>query len=130
MAVPVTMGAQLQCNMGVAPSVFNGGRPGAPHRREQAGGVVITDNIPMTNIMPFGMCNSLANPTVAAATSAALGVLTPQPCVPVTTAPWAPGSTIVTIGGKPALTNSSTLMCNWAGTIQVLNPGAVTTTVS
>jgi hypothetical protein len=129
MAVPVTMGAQLQCSMGVAPSVFAVADPMRPTVENKPAGVV-NDNIPMTNIMPFGVCNSLANPTVAAATSAALGVLTPQPCVPVTTAPWAPGSTIVTIGGKPALTNSSTLMCNWAGTIQVLNPGAATTTVS
>ena len=129
MAQPVTMGAQLQCTMGVAPSVFNVADPVRPTVEKKPAGV-ITDNVPMTNILPFGMCNSLANPTVAAATSAALGVLTPQPCIPATAAPWAPGSTIVTIGGKPALTNTSKLMCNWAGTIQVLNPGAVTTSVS
>jgi hypothetical protein len=129
MAQPVTMGAQLQCTMGVAPSAFAVADPVRPTVENKPAGV-ITDNIPMTNIMPFGMCTSLANPTVAAATSAALGVLTPQPCVPATTSPWMPGSMIVTIGGKPALTNSCKLMCNWAGTIQVLNPGAVTTSVA
>src|SRR5690606_3361809 len=90
----------------------------------------ILDNMPMANILPFGMCQSLANPTVAAATSAALGVLTPMPCVPVVSMPWAPGSVAVTIGGKPALTDSSKTMCNWGGVIEITNPGAVTTTVN
>jgi hypothetical protein len=34
---------------------------------------------------PFAYCTSPANPTVAAATEAALGVLTPMPCIHVTT---------------------------------------------
>lgn len=129
MPQPVTMGAQLQCTMGVAPSAFTVADPVRPTIENKPAGV-ITDNVPMTNILPFGMCNSLANPMVAAATSAALGVLTPQPCVPATVAPWVPGSMMVTIGNKPVITNSCKLMCNWAGTIQVLNPGTMTTTVS
>jgi len=79
----------------------------------------IMDNKPLVNILPFGMCQSLANPTVAAATAAALGVLTPMPCVPVTTAPWVPGSPTVLIGNMPALNNSSKLMCMWGGIIEV-----------
>ena len=86
----------------------------------------IMDNKPMVNILPFGMCQSLANPTVAAATSAALGVLTPMPCVPATAAPWAPGSPTVLIKNIPALNESSKLMCNWAGVISVTNPGQTT----
>ena len=89
----------------------------------------IADNIPMSNIMPFGMCNSMANPTVAAATSAALGVLTPQPCVPATAAPWAPGSASTLIGNIPALESNSMLMCNWGGVIQVTNPGQTKTVI-
>ncbi len=83
----------------------------------------------MVNIPPFGMCMSLANPAVAAATAAALGVLTPMPCVPVTPAPWVPGSPTVPIGNMPALNNTCQCMCNWAGVITISVPGQVTTQV-
>ncbi len=123
----VCMGALLQCSFGVAPSSLvvlpaNKVLSGTP-------AATIMDNKPMANIMPFGMCNSIANPMVAAATAAALGVLTPMPCIPVTAAPWAPGSPTVLIGGMPALNNTSKLMCNWAGVIQVVSPGQFTTMV-
>jgi hypothetical protein len=71
------------------------------------------------------MCTSIANPTVASATAAALGVLTPMPCVPVPAGPWAPGSPTVLIGGVPALNNTSKLICAWAGVISIINPGQV-----
>ncbi|MEI7866778.1 MAG: DUF4280 domain-containing protein [Candidatus Methylumidiphilus sp.] len=86
----------------------------------------IMDNVPMVNILPFGMCTSLANPTVASATSAAMGVLTPMPCVPATAAPWAPGSPTVMLGNMPALNSTSTLMCTWAGVISITVPGQAT----
>jgi hypothetical protein len=86
----------------------------------------IMDNKPMANIMPFGMCQSMSNPQVAAATAAAMGVLTPMPCIPNTTAPWAPGSATVMIGNFPALNNSSKLACMWGGVIQINNPGQQT----
>ncbi len=89
----------------------------------------IMDNIPMTNVMPFGMCTTPSNPQVAAATAAAQGVLTPQPCIPVTTAPWTPGSPTVMIKNKPTLNSSSTLMCTWGGVISVTNPGQMTVKV-
>jgi hypothetical protein len=69
------------------------------------------------------MCQSIANPTVAAATTAAFGTLTPMPCIPNTPAPWAPGAPTVMIGGCPALNDSSVLMCMWAGVIEIQNPG-------
>jgi uncharacterized Zn-binding protein involved in type VI secretion len=118
----------LQCSFGAAPSslsplptsrVMIEGRPAAS----------VLDAVPLVNVMPFGMCSSLANPTVAAATAAALGVLTPMPCVPVTAAPWAPGSPTVLVGGQPALQNSSKLMCNWGGVIQIVAPAQFTTMV-
>jgi hypothetical protein len=87
------------------------------------------DHVPMVNIMPFGMCISPANPTVAAATAAALGVLTPMPCIPATTAPWVPGAPTVMIGNQPALDNMSKCMCMWAGVISIVFPGQVQTQV-
>lgn len=78
---------------------------------------------PMVNIPTFGMCNSPSNPEVIAATAAALGVHTPMPCVPATVAPWAPGAATVMIGGMPALSDDSTCMCLWAGTITITDPG-------
>jgi hypothetical protein len=86
----------------------------------------IMDNKPMVNILPFAMCQSMANPAVASATAAAMGALTPMPCMPVTAAPWAPGAPTVQIGNFPALNNSSKLMCNWGGVIQLTNPGQQT----
>ncbi len=50
----------------------------------------IMDNKQFVNIPPFAMCTNPANPTVAAATAAALGVLTPMPCIPCTVAPGLP----------------------------------------
>jgi hypothetical protein len=86
----------------------------------------IMDHIPLVNILPFGMCQSLANPMVAAATAAALGVLTPMPCVPATATPWIPGGpTTMLLGNMPSLDSNSTLMCNWAGVIKIAMPGQV-----
>ncbi|WP_248926116.1 DUF4280 domain-containing protein [Paenibacillus hamazuiensis] len=117
-------GAVLQCSFGAAPSSLTV----LPANRVTTSAPIanIMDNKPGVNIMPFGMCSSMANPAVAAATSAAMGVLTPQPCMPVTAAPWAPGSPTVQIGGMPALNNSSKLMCSWAGVIQITMPGQFT----
>ena len=83
----------------------------------------IMDSKPFLNILPFGACMSLANPTVAAATAAALGVLTPMPCIPATVGPWVPGSPTVLLGNMPTLSNTSMLMCMWGGVISVLAPG-------
>jgi hypothetical protein len=107
----------------MAPSVFNATPKQVLTSNMPAG--TIMDHVPMTNIMPFGMCTSLANPTVASATAAALGVLTPMPCVPVTPAPWVPGVPNVLITNQPALDDTCKLMCNWAGVISVVFPGQV-----
>jgi hypothetical protein len=121
----VCMGAMLKCSMGLAPSSL----VVLPVNRVMTSNVPaanIMDNKPMVNIMPFGMCQSPANPTVAAATAAALGVLTPMPCVPNTPAPWAPGAPTVLIANQPALDDTSKLMCIWAGVIEVTYAGQAT----
>ena len=124
----VTAGAMMQCSFGVAPAALavlpvNKTLCGAPAAN-------IMDHVPMLNIPTFGMCSSLANPTVAAATSAALGVLTPMPCIPATATPWAPGSATVLVGNMPALNDSSKCNCMWAGVISITFPGQVTTDIA
>ncbi len=116
------MGAMMQCSFGAAPSTL----AVLPANRTMGAGppaANIMDNAPIVNIPPFGVCSSLANPQVAAATAAALGVLTPMPCVPATTAPWVPGAPTVMIANMPALDNNCKLMCMWGGVIQIVNPG-------
>ncbi len=112
----------MMCTFGVAPSALivlpqSGTMAGGPSAAN------IMDNKPIVNIPPFGMCTCPANPSVASATAAALGVLTPMPCIPVTTLPWAPGSATVMIGGMPALNNMSKCLCAWGGMISFLVPG-------
>lgn len=84
---------------------------------------VVESMVPLENIPSFGMCESLANPEVASATAAALGVLTPQPCEPVVTSPWLPGSMRVRIEGQPALISGSVCLCDWLGEISIGFPG-------
>jgi hypothetical protein len=125
MAKQVVNGATLKCSMGMTPGtlvvlpvhmVMCGNQPAAS----------IMDHVPMMNIMPFGMCRSLANPAVAAATAAAMGALTPMPCIPHTPAPWMPGSPVVLLANMPALNDTSKCMCAWAGVIEVTDPGQST----
>lgn len=88
----------------------------------------IMDNKPMVNIPSFGACMSPGNPAFVAATSAALGVPTPVPCVPVTPAPWVTGaiSNPVLLANFPALDNVSTLNCMMGGVIAIVMPGEMT----
>jgi len=117
------MGATTQCSMGVAPSSLmvlptNKVLQTLPIAN-------IMDNKPFVNILPFGMCTSMANPAVASATAAALGVLTPMPCTPMTAAPWVSGVPQVLIGNMPALDMNSKCICSFGGTISILSPGQV-----
>jgi len=116
------------CSFGMAPSSL----VVLPANRTMCEGppaANIMDHIPMVNIMPFGLCMSIANPQVAAATAAALGVLTPQPCIPATASPWTPGALTVLLGNQPALDNVSICMCNWLGVVSVAFPGQTSTMI-
>jgi hypothetical protein len=118
----VTLGANLLCSFGVSPSTLMV-IPQAKTIAEGRPVGSIGDMVPLLNVQPFGMCTSLSNPTVAAATSAAFGVLTPMPCVPAVVGTWRPGSPTVLVGGKPALTNSCTCNCAYGGVITIASPG-------
>jgi hypothetical protein len=124
MALPVTNGTMLMCSFGLAPAPM----VVLPTNRvivEGAPVATIADNAPFVNIVPFGMCTSLANPITAAQTAAALGVLTPGVCTPVIPAPWLPGAPTMLVGNMPTLNNTSKCMCAYGGVISVTVPVAV-----
>jgi hypothetical protein len=116
----------LTCSFGLAPSTLNV-LPTSRVLIEGKPAATIKDMVPAMNIPPFGMCTSPSNPTVAAATSAALGVLTPMPCVPVPAGPWKPGAMKTLIGGMPALTAPSVCNCAFGGVITIGFPGTTRT---
>jgi hypothetical protein len=127
MPAPVVVsGAQLMCAMGVAPVPMTS----LPVSGVLCGGMPVTsvsDVVPMINVPSFGMCMSPVNPEVVTATAAAMGVLTPMPCVPVLSEPWTPGSPTVLVAGAPVVTEISTCSCMWGGQITVVSPGQATT---
>lgn len=123
MGIVVVNGAKLMCPFGTMMStltvtsqlmVLGCSKPIA----------TIMDMAPYSNIPPFGMCTSLANPQVASATAAAFGVLTPQPCMFVPTGPWQPTKPTVLVGKKPVLTQDSMLLCGMGmGQLSIVFPG-------
>ena len=122
MGIVVVTGASLMCPFGTTPVTLT-----ATSQTTCLGCskpvATVTDVSMGTNIPPFGMCSSMANPQVASATAAAMGVLTPQPCSMVPMGIWSGGSTVL-VGGKPVLTGESCLMCSMGmGKITITSPG-------
>lgn len=118
----VCSGATMRCTMGTSPStltvlptrtVYLKGKPQAN----------ISDHTTIVNLAPFGLCRSMGFPQTAAATAAALGVLTPTPCMHNTPKPWSGGKDDVLVKGQPALLSSSTCQCMWGGTISLVTNG-------
>lgn len=128
MPIQVVNGAKLMCSFGAAPSTL----VVLPIRRVNVANqpsATIMDHKPMVNILPFGTCMSMGNPAVASATAAAMGVLTPMPCVPNTPTPWSPGGITVNNTNEVTLDNPSICNCVFGGVITISYPGQTQTMV-
>jgi hypothetical protein len=127
MPLQVCMGAKMQCSFGATPAPI----VVLPVHKvlTMTPDANINDHVPITNIPTFGMCSAPTNPTVIAATAAALGVFTPMPCVPATPAPWIPTNTTVILDMVPALDNGAKLMCTWLGVITFMDAGETTVNI-
>lgn len=121
MANPMVQTALCTCSFGAAPAALMVASQQTVMACRMLAATIMDNRLPT-----FGMCSNPANPTVAAATAAALGVLTPMPCVPLTVAPWAPGAPTVMVCGKPMLNNTSKLICGYGGVIQPVMTPAMT----
>lgn len=92
--------------------------------------LTVKDTVPGSNIVFAGvMCTSMSNPTVASATAAAFGVLTPQPCTPMPAGMWIPGTMNSKVKQMAILDSSCSLMCAYGGKISVIFPGSLKTQV-
>lgn len=121
MTKPVLIqGSLLKCSFGNAPAPIMV----LPDKKVKSmlPVAVKSDHIPLVNILPFGMCSNPANPMVISATAAAMGVLTPVPCIPCTVQEWTGECRKVKIQGKPALNMDSRLQCLYGGQIQTSAP--------
>ena len=127
MANPVVQTATCTCSFGAAPAVLTVTSQQTVSICKMPA-ATIQDGAALSTVPTFGMCSNPPNPTVASATAAAMGVLTPMPCVPATVA-WAPGCPTVTVCKRPLLNSTSKLTCSYGGVIQVTVTPAMTVKV-
>ena len=125
MGVIVVTGAMMLCPFGTAPANLSVTSQSVVLAEGKAV-ATIQDSAPNVNIPGFGMCSSLANPQVASATAAALGVLTLQPCVPAVACTWLPAQTVCLADGKPCLTSDAAAICSYGGTLSIVDAGQKT----
>lgn len=120
MGIPVVSGASIGCTMGLGSGTLNA----TSQVKIQFNGATVAtkDDVGAQNLGPCGMCTSMGNPAVSSATAAALGVLTPQPCTPMAGGPWQASGTTKVAGAFP-ITNESTLICSYGGSIFITNSG-------
>ena len=124
MAYFVFNGARLKCSMGDMESfleVFDPKGEGFVCGEKAAN---IKDCKPLINIPPFGMCQSLQNPSVASATAANYGKLQPMPCmVPNIVGDewknWGKNSGMYIRGHPVLLKEGSFLNCVFQGIIEI-----------
>lgn len=125
MASVVVTGASLKCPFGTTPATLKASQSTCLGCSKPV--VTITDVATGSNISTFGMCSSMSNPQVAAATAAAMGTLTPQPCSMVPMGTWSTSGSTIIVGGKPVLTSDGSLMCGMGmGNISIASPGQTT----
>jgi Domain of unknown function (DUF4280) len=108
----VCTGATLQCSFGTTPATF----AASGIQVETGSPVGVVTDVTPANVPPFGLCTTPSNPQVASAH-------TPQPCVPVLTSPWSPGSARVMVNGVNALDHSCQCLCAWGGVVTVSDAG-------
>lgn len=117
MSHPVNENALLECTFGNAISPLHTNTIQVSANMLKV--ATMMDFTPIMNIRPFGMCQSMINPMVASATAAAMGVLTPMPCIPVIVAPWVDVNQKIKINNIPILKNDSKCYCAYGGCISV-----------
>ena len=118
----VCNGAKMMCTFGASP----GSLSVLPANRIQMEGnpaACIMDFAPMVNVGDFGLCSSLVNPVVAAATAKNLGVLEPQKCIPVIVSPWMPGKPDALMANQPALMDFCLNTCAYFGIVTISDAG-------
>ncbi|MDP4180313.1 MAG: DUF4280 domain-containing protein [Bacillota bacterium] len=118
----VVQGAKLKCSFGDNESNFQIPMDHKISINNKPQGNIM-DFKPNMNILPFGMCSSLANPTVAAATAANYGRLQKMPCIPVTVTPWFNAKMNVLLENFPAMLDCSKTTCMWCGIISITDCG-------
>lgn len=128
MGLGLGLGAIVQCPFGAAPTPLVFLPTSMIFGKTGPMGSII-DFVPFLNVMPFGICMSLANPVTAALTAAAWGVLTPGPCIPVPAGPWLPAKPTVLSKLGPLTNDSTKLICAYGGVIQVNMPAQFTVMV-
>lgn len=120
----VVAGATCMCTGAVPPGQSAFGVGSQSTCLAEGKPIMTIQDISPAAVPPFGMCMSMANPAVQAATSAALGVLTPVPCTPALAGPWQCQNSNMLVGGLPALTIDGKAVCSiGAGNISILNAG-------
>lgn len=135
MAADVRSGATLVCSMGTGAGKLIA-QPRIPvpfnpkiDKVDPKPIALATDTTAMVNIVPMGMCRSMSNPMVAAATGSNRGTLTMQPCIPMPVGTWQ-GFTPpkfengkMTNNGKGTVNMGCQLTCSWAGVIRPTSMG-------